>query len=217
MGELHLEIARDRLVNDFKAKASMGRIEIGYRECISGSSEPTTMIFDREIAGRKGMAGCTVELASLYDKFSEDEADEAIIFREERDGNRITIRAPGLVDAGSGTDSSDIDLPAHLTISSVANALQNGCLAALARGPRFSFPVHSADITVTFDPSQHLFGADTTTSALSAAARLATQAAVKSLADTSSMMEPVMKVTITLNERHIRRARWAHPVPGRRR
>ncbi|KAI5290974.1 Ribosome-releasing factor 2, mitochondrial, partial [Ascosphaera acerosa] len=31
MGELHLEIARDRLIKDLKAKASMGNITIGYR------------------------------------------------------------------------------------------------------------------------------------------------------------------------------------------
>ena len=59
MGELHLEIARDRLVNDFKAKASMGNIEIGYREYVVSESSPHHIIFDREVAGKKGKAGCT--------------------------------------------------------------------------------------------------------------------------------------------------------------
>ncbi|RAL62118.1 hypothetical protein DID88_002604 [Monilinia fructigena] len=47
MGELHLEIAKDRLVNDFKAKATMGNIEIGYRECVLSSTSPQRYIFDR--------------------------------------------------------------------------------------------------------------------------------------------------------------------------
>ena len=59
MGELHLEIARDRLINDLKAKASMGPIEIGYRETVLGQSDAVTKIFDKEIVGRKSKAGCT--------------------------------------------------------------------------------------------------------------------------------------------------------------
>ncbi|KAI7547468.1 Ribosome-releasing factor 2, partial [Hortaea werneckii] len=35
MGELHLEIARDRLITDLKAKARIGSIEIGYRETLT--------------------------------------------------------------------------------------------------------------------------------------------------------------------------------------
>ncbi|KAI7597687.1 Ribosome-releasing factor 2, partial [Hortaea werneckii] len=50
MGELHLEIARDRLITDLKAKARIGSIEIGYRETLTTPSPtPQTSLFDREI------------------------------------------------------------------------------------------------------------------------------------------------------------------------
>ncbi|KAL9138588.1 MAG: hypothetical protein Q9175_000216, partial [Cornicularia normoerica] len=48
MGEFHLEIARDRLVNEMKAKAAMGKIEIAYRESILEASSPDIYVFDKE-------------------------------------------------------------------------------------------------------------------------------------------------------------------------
>ncbi|PGH34071.1 translation elongation factor G [[Emmonsia] crescens] len=206
MGELHLEIARDRLVNDFKAKASMGQIEIGYRECISGTSSLMTKVFDKEIAGRKGKAGCT----ALVEPFNPDEYDgehiespENFLLDEKRDGNRITILTPGLISNSHSYKKPKISedlLPSHLDLAVIKTSLYNGCLAALARGPKNSFPLHNTHVTVTFDINNDLFGTETTSSALSAAARLATQSALKEVASTSVLMEPVMNVTISVPE-----------------
>ena len=84
MGELHLEIARDRLVNDFKAKASMGNIEIGYRECVLSRSFQQSVVFDREVAGKRGKAGCEATISP-----AETPAD--LETSVERDGNMITV------------------------------------------------------------------------------------------------------------------------------
>ncbi|PGG98149.1 ribosome-releasing factor 2, mitochondrial [Helicocarpus griseus UAMH5409] len=207
MGELHLEIARDRLVKDFKAKASMGQIEIGYRECISGTSSAVTKMFDKDIAGRKGKAGCT----ALVEPFNPDEynaeqteTSEDLLLDEVRDGNRITIHAPSLIsnDQGhhKGPKTSEELLPPHLNTTMVKTSLYNGCLAALARGPKNSFPLHNIHVTLTFDIKTDLFGTETTTSAISAAARLATQSALKEVESTSALMEPLMNVSISVNE-----------------
>ncbi|KAL1851191.1 Ribosome-releasing factor 2, mitochondrial [Paecilomyces lecythidis] len=206
MGELHLEIARDRLINDLKAKASMGRIEIGYRECALGQSIPITSIYDKEIAGRRGKAGC----AAIVEPFDPMEPDTSevpadAILVEARDGNQITIRAPGLdVEKDRKGAEESRSLPSHLDVQTVRTSLYNGCLAALARGPQFSFPMHSTRVTLTFDPVEHVFGNDTTPSALSSAARLATQSALKDLLTSSgggtSLMEPVMNVIISVDE-----------------
>jgi elongation factor G len=84
MGELHLEIARDRLVNDFKAKASMGNIEIGYRECVSSGSFQQPFLFDREVASKRGKAGC-MAIVSPVDIMTNT---ENFI---KRDGNTISL------------------------------------------------------------------------------------------------------------------------------
>ncbi|EEH17688.1 translation elongation factor G [Paracoccidioides brasiliensis Pb03] len=206
MGELHLEIARDRLVNDFKARASMGKIEIGYRECISGTSSVVTKVFDREIAGRKGKAGCTALVESFNpDKSDEEqlESHEDLLFEETRNGNRITILTPDLVHHGKNHKKAKMPedlLPIHLDLSIIKTAIYNGSLAALARGPKYSFPLHNTHVTLKFDINTDLFGAETTPSALSAAARLATQSALKEVASTSALMEPVMNVIISVPE-----------------
>ncbi|KAI9719657.1 MAG: Ribosome-releasing factor 2, mitochondrial [Candelaria pacifica] len=202
MGELHLEIAHDRLVGDFKAKASMGRIEIGYRECILAPSDQETRIFDRDIAGRKGKAGCTASITTLS-------AEQAITSHStdnsnstSRDGNLITINFPTLSPSGKPKDPLTAPIPSHLSQSSIRTALINGASAALARGPKHSFPMHSAHVTLTLTPSEHIFGADSTPAALTSAARIATKAALNSAAEKggTTLMEPVMNVLISVDE-----------------
>lgn len=204
MGELHLEIARDRLINDLKAKASMGRIEIGYREAGLGASTAITKIFDKEIAGRRGKAGCTAIVEPISDEEASDLADEHTISAEAVDGNQIIIRAPGLqVESGDlGEEEMGSALPPNMDAAALRAALQNGALAALARGPQFTFPMHNTRVTLTINPTEHLFGSDTTTSALSSAARQATVAALQDLLSGNGtvMMEPVMNVIISVDE-----------------
>ncbi|KAL1999983.1 hypothetical protein VTN02DRAFT_3713 [Thermoascus thermophilus] len=65
--------------------------------------------------------------------------------------------------------------------------------------------MHSTRVTLTFDPVEHGFGSDTTPSALSAAARLATQSALRDLISSpggggTALMEPVMNVIISVDE-----------------
>jgi elongation factor G len=64
MGELHLEIIRDRLVNDFGINARFGRPQVAYRETVTtkASAEAT---FDKQIGGRGqfGRVGVRVEPA----------------------------------------------------------------------------------------------------------------------------------------------------------
>jgi elongation factor G len=206
MGELHLEIARDRLVNDFKAKASMGRIEIGYRECALSQSIPVTKIFDKEIVGRRGKAGCTAIVKPFDPEEIECDHPEDVMHSEIRDGNQVIIRAPGLhiTREEKGVEESSA-LPSQLDVNTVRTSLHNGSLAALARGPQFTFPMHNTRVILTFDAVEHIFGSETSASAISAAARLATQAALRDLVATSpsngtALMEPVMNVIINVDE-----------------
>jgi len=62
MGELHLEILRDRMLREFKVRANAGRPMVAYRETITtaGRAEFT---FDRELAGKRhyAMVGVALE------------------------------------------------------------------------------------------------------------------------------------------------------------
>jgi elongation factor G len=194
MGELHLEIARDRLVNDFKAKATMGNIEISYRECVLSETATHRFVFDREVAGKKGKAACEATISPL------EEVRSDIDYTITRDGNAVTIRIP--TTSQEESLESGAPLPTELSISTIQAALLNGAVAALARGPRRAFPLHASHVTLSFDPVKDFFGSDTTPTALSSASRIAVQAALKEAFDNSNvgLMEPVMNVVISCDE-----------------
>lgn len=201
MGEFHLEIARDRLVNELKAKAAMGKIEIAYRESILAASSPDIYIFDKEQGGKQGRASCIAHVEPLSET-AQTPPDDEHAYSAYEDGNRITISLRSTADDASETEPWDGDLPPSLSVPLLHSALKNGALAALSRGINYAFPLHSTHVVLTLDPRRHLFGADITPAALSSAARLATKAALRATAAEhgSALMELVMSVTVSVDD-----------------
>ncbi|KAI4172350.1 MAG: hypothetical protein LQ343_003609 [Gyalolechia ehrenbergii] len=201
MGEFHLEIAADRLTKDLKAKASMGKIEIAYREALLFSSEPQKGLVDRDIAGKKAKAGCTATVRPL----DEGQADDVVLddwtFTFPESGNRITIAISISEGPSSAVDSWIKKMPSQLTVETLQIALKNGALAALGRGVNYPFPFHNVDVSISIDPRSQIFGSDTSSAALSTVAREATKAALKQAAqEGSAILEHVMNVTVSTDE-----------------
>ncbi|KAL9098165.1 MAG: hypothetical protein Q9163_006124, partial [Psora crenata] len=201
MGEFHLEIAQDRLINDLKAKASMGNIEIAYREAILEASPVDIYVFDREQGGKQGRASCLAKvepLAENTDLRLEPEYDSSSV----EDGNRITILLRSSQDIRADESLWNGELPPHLTIPLLHKALKNGVLAALSRGINYAYPMHHTHVTLTLDPKAHIFGADTTPAAISSAARLATKTALQATAlkHGSAILELLMNVIVSVDD-----------------
>ncbi|KAL8707419.1 MAG: hypothetical protein Q9225_007758, partial [Loekoesia sp. 1 TL-2023] len=201
MGEFHLEIAADRLTKDLKAKASMGKIEIAYREALLFPSEPQKALLDREIAGKRGKAGCTASVQPLI----EDEIDEATLGNYDstvfEDGNRITSSISTPQDPSGTLEPWNRRLPSQLTLDTLHTALKNGALAALVRGVNYPFPFYNVHVSISIDPRTQIFSTDTSPAALSTAAREATKAALKQAAHGgTAIMEHVMNVTVSTDE-----------------
>lgn len=201
MGEFHLEIARDRLVNDMKAKASMGKIEIAYREAILEPSSPDIYDFDKEQGGKQGRASCIAHVEPLSST-TQLPTDDEYTYSALEDGNRITISLSPTTDSSSETEPWNGDLPPHLSIPLLHSSLENGALSALSRGINYAFRLHNTHVILTLDPLKHIHSTETTPAALSSAARLATKAALKAtaLAHGSAIMELVMNVTVSVDE-----------------
>ncbi|RMD45053.1 hypothetical protein DV735_g234, partial [Chaetothyriales sp. CBS 134920] len=204
MGELHLEIANDRLVKDLKANARMGPIAIGYRETLTTPSDSISKIFDKQQADTKGKAGCSARVQPWDPDLNQvaDDTNENTIEHRQQDSNLITIRCPTLDKRGRPLDSDSVSLPGHLTLHEVQSAYLNGALAALSRGPSYSFPLRNVHVELTLIPEEHIFGTDTTTSSLSAAARIATISAFRDslVKGPGSILEPVMNVDISVDD-----------------
>lgn len=61
MGELHLEILRDRLLREHKVQARAGKPMVTYRETIGGTATHR-QVFDREIGGKRQLAEVEVKV-----------------------------------------------------------------------------------------------------------------------------------------------------------
>ncbi|KAF8934549.1 Ribosome-releasing factor 2, mitochondrial [Dissophora ornata] len=124
MGELHLEVAQERLVSDFKVKAEIGKMRISFKETMKGPrviSEVPKWEYDREILGKRGRArvGVSVERLERSEDAEDSSAsasapenetkkkagDSLSMALEEHDGNEIVIalseQAPSTDDAGA--------------------------------------------------------------------------------------------------------------------
>jgi elongation factor G len=214
MGDLHLEIARDRLLNDFKAKARIGKIEIGYRETITTMTPtpPFTYTLDKLVAGKQTKASITASVETAEDSniiplspLQQQEKERRIQTNPFEttyplpDNNTLHITHPHL----STTDSASHKtlIPPHLSLPGILHSLQTGASAALARGPFHGFPVANTRVNLTLDASSHLFP-ETTPTAISMAVRAAVSHSLRSATDAApaTLMEPVMNVTIFVNE-----------------
>ncbi|KAF9423779.1 Ribosome-releasing factor 2, mitochondrial [Podila epigama] len=81
MGELHLEVAKERLISDFKVKAEMGKMRISFKETMRGAgvvSEVPSWEYDREVLGKRGRAkvGVSVERIERLDEGESDVSPE---------------------------------------------------------------------------------------------------------------------------------------------
>ncbi|KAF2852641.1 mitochondrial translation elongation factor-like protein G [Plenodomus tracheiphilus IPT5] len=207
MGDLHLEIARDRLLNDFKAKARIGKIEIGYRETITVSTAPFSYMLDKPIAGKQAKAGTIVSVEPIEEGVislgSQDpvEIEDGAFETTYRlsDNNTLHISHPNLSRHDSASHKNHI--PPHLSLPSILYSIQAGASAALARGPFNGFPVANTSVSIVLDSQAHLLP-ETTPTAISMAVRAAVGASLRSSCDAAPavLMEPVMMVTIFVNE-----------------
>jgi elongation factor G len=203
MGELHLEIGRDRLVQDLKAKADMGKILIAYRETISAPAGPEYRLLDRDIGGKPVKAGCTASIHPLdaRDPHDPTNLDEGIVSSE---GNTIEpIISTSYVDETG--EIAKTKLPPHLTKENVTTAMVSGATAALARGSHLGFPMRDIHVTLTLNPAIDLFLTDSTPAAISSAARLAVSSVLQAAeAETpGQIVEPVMSVSVSCDEKDL--------------
>ncbi|WFD24566.1 hypothetical protein MEQU1_003269 [Malassezia equina] len=184
MGELHLDIAKHRLENEFHVHAHLGHVRVGYRETLAeGVQGHATEHLDQEVGGKPARFGVQVHVRPLRD----DEPGQA-----RYGGNDVVLNmgeTPSLVyDAGRSLEQV------------LAQAMQ----AALVRGPLSGYPLQGLHVTLsgieTHGPELSSPAAvrvalmQALRRALGYAVRRATGEAVQGH---TRLMEPMMRVTIT--------------------
>ena len=210
MGQLHLDVAIDRLRTTYQVNASFSEVQVDYKECITvPSTGPHRFVYDRVVANKSGTAACTAEIQQISEEEAAEMASAAAglglglglglaspppqdaagesthIF--ERDGNVFNIRFTG----GGETTTFPFDP------EMVSRQLFNGAYGALARGPRRGSPMHGCRVNIVFDAETDYGGSGTdghiVNAALGAVRNALREAHGKGQV---AVLEPVMNVHI---------------------
>ncbi|MBN8644543.1 MAG: elongation factor G [Planctomycetes bacterium] len=174
MGELHLEIIKNKLVRDMKINVEVGKPRVSYRETITGSAEYVRGLFKKQTGGRGQFGDCTINI----EPFTKAQAEEAELDFE----NQIAFE--NKVVGGS--------IPKEFIPS-----VEHGVRATAASGVLAGYPLINVKVTLV-DGSFH--PVDSSQVAFEQAGRTALIEACKAARPT--LLEPIMKVVITTPEEY---------------
>ncbi len=175
MGELHLEIIKNRLTKEMKIGVEVGRPRVSYRETIAGSAQNVRGLFKKQTGGRGQFGDCTVNI----EQFTAAQAEEAELKFTE--GVAFESKIVG----GS--------IPKEF-IPSVEAGVRQTALSGVSAG----YPLINVKVTLV-DGSYH--PVDSSQVAFEQAGRLALLDACQKAGPT--LLEPMMKVVVTTPEDYL--------------
>ncbi|KAG5355226.1 Ribosome-releasing factor 2 [Yarrowia sp. C11] len=197
MGELHLEIAQNRLIEDFKANIVIGPIIISYKETINESTKSVTKTVEPE-PGAVSTVRLHLEPITEMDEASEH---ENVIDHEQN-----TVSFPyelfdadlEPVPATNQRFSFERDTK-ELTPDIMEECFRVGAVPPLASyGPVCRLPLRNVRVVIeAWHIAQHI----NNTASLKTATRLAIMEALSSA--NATLMEPIMNVYVSVNESDI--------------
>jgi len=174
MGELHLEIIKNKLIRDMKVNVEVGKPQVSYRETISRKAEDVRGLFKKQTGGRGQFGDCTITL----EPFTAAQAEE-----EDLDFTGSVAFENGVV-GGS--------IPKEF-IPSVEYGVRETAKSGVLAG----FQLINIKVTLT-DGKYH--DVDSSQIAFEQAGRIALQEAV--VKATPVLLEPIMKVVVTVPEEY---------------
>jgi elongation factor G len=175
MGELHLEIIKNKIVRDMKVGVEVGRPRVSYREAIKGSADGCRGLFKKQSGGRGQFGDCTINI----EPFTAEQAEaEGLDFTD----NVAFVNA---VVGGA--------IPKEF-IPSVEAGVRQTAKGGVSAG----FPLINIKVTLV-DGKYH--DVDSSQVAFEQAGRLALREAVSKAG--SVLLEPIMKVVIVTPEDYL--------------
>lgn len=117
MGELHMEVVKERITSEYGVEAYMGPLQISYRETVNAASEASAVI-DKVIGDSKNHVALTM---SVHPRPGAGPLKDVVLVKT-KDNDLAAVRRT------------------HL------KAIVNGALAALSAGPILGFPVVDVEV-----------------------------------------------------------------------
>ncbi len=175
MGELHLEIIKNKIVRDMKVNVEVGKPRVSYREAISSSVERCRGLFKKQSGGRGQFGDVTINLEPYT---AEQAAAEGLKFTD-------SVAFENKVVGGA--------IPKEF-IPSVEMGIRQTARGGVSAG----YPLINIKATL-IDGKSH--DVDSSQIAFEQAGRLALREAVSKAG--SVLLEPIMKVVITTPEEYL--------------
>lgn len=170
MGELHLEIIKNKLVRDMKINVNVGKPKVSYREAITKKVTDVRGLFKKQTGGRGKFGDCTIDI----EPFTAEQAAEAELDFTDN------IAFENAVVGGS--------IPKEFIPS-----VEYGVRETIKAGAFAGYPMINVKVTLT-DGSFHAVDSDQLS--FEQAGRIAVQEAVPRAGPT--LLEPIMKVVVTV-------------------
>ncbi|SCV03368.1 LAMI_0H07602g1_1 [Lachancea mirantina] len=184
MGELHLEIAQDRLLNDLNAKVNVGKVMVSYKETIN---EPTKF----ETASTESGYHFSVSVEPYVGRKQDAALEEWHDLNT--DNNFLVIEK----------SSTPAEWPYQISKESMTNAIMSSCIVALNRGSKLSnFPLHSCVVRVKRDWRMPI-DATSATNILVMSRKLIGKCLQNHPEAGFSVLEPIMAITISAQQQDL--------------
>ena len=175
MGELHLEIIKNKLLRDMKIGVEVGKPRVSYREAIKGPADGCRGLFKKQSGGRGQFGDCTINI----EPYTAEQAEE--------DGLDFTDNVAFVNGIVGGSIPKEF-------IPSVEVGVRNTAKSGVSA----PFPLINIKVTLT-DGKYH--DVDSSQVAFEQAGRLALREAVSKAG--SILLEPIMKVVIVTPEDYL--------------
>jgi elongation factor G len=183
MGELHLEILRNRLTRDHKVDVLVGKPKVAYKETISGTALHIRGKHVKQSGGRGQFGDCTLNIEPFNGLGPDGKLLDAETLKDL--GWKDNFAFENKVFGGS--------IPKEYIPS-----IEYGCRMAAKTGVLANYPLINVKVTLT-DGSYH--PVDSSQIAFELAGQLAFRDAVSKAKPT--ILEPIMKVVVTTPEEFV--------------
>ncbi|MGI5448078.1 elongation factor G [Streptomyces sp. CA-243310] len=183
MGELHLEVAVEKIRLSHGLRVEVGRPRVAYRETVARGVSGLVYRHVKQDGGAGQFAHVVIDVAPL----DGDDGD---------DGDASVTRVGSGTDTGTGGSGGFVFRSVVVggrVPQEFVRAVEAGCRDALAEGPLGGHPVTGLRVTLT-DGATH--SKDSSEMAFRAAGRFALREALR--AATMELLEPVVEVVVTV-------------------
>ncbi|SCU90408.1 LANO_0D08636g1_1 [Lachancea nothofagi CBS 11611] len=183
MGQLHLEIAKDRLLNELKAEVEVGKVMVSFKETLNACTKQS--VLQTEDGYRFSISVEPLDVA-----MAAKSSDEDWHYLSTDNNYLILEKSPAC--AGNW--------PYQISYEQIVNAVISSSIVALQKSGKIAnFPLHSCAVRIKNDWSIPLDA--TSVSQTLALSRGLIFEALRELPDTAfAVLEPIMHINVTVKQ-----------------